>query len=67
MLQQILPYQSDSTHLFQRIAHEDWAVMLDSGQPMGQYGRYDIICGRPFVTIVTRNGKATVNLSLIHI
>lgn len=61
MLQQILPYQSDSTHLFQRIAHEDWAVMLDSGQPMGQYGRYDIICGRPFVTIVTRNGKTTVN------
>jgi len=36
-------------------------VFLDSGQPMGQYGRYDIICGRPFITIVTQQGVTTVS------
>ncbi|HEY8355293.1 MAG TPA: aminodeoxychorismate synthase component I [Methylophilaceae bacterium] len=60
MMQQAIPYHSDSTHLFARIAHEDWAVMLDSGQPMGQYGRYDIISARPFITIVTQHGRTIV-------
>jgi para-aminobenzoate synthetase component 1 len=61
MLTQSLIYHSDSTGLFARIAHEDWAIFLDSGQPMGQYGRYDVICGRPFITIVTQRGVTTVS------
>lgn len=61
MLAQSLSYHSDSTGLFARIAHEDWALFLDSGQPMGQYGRYDIICGRPFITVVTQQGVTTVS------
>ncbi|PKO91762.1 MAG: aminodeoxychorismate synthase, component I [Betaproteobacteria bacterium HGW-Betaproteobacteria-1] len=61
MLAQSLSYHSDSTGLFARIAHEDWALFLDSGQPMGKYGRYDIICGRPFITVVTQQGVTTVS------
>lgn len=61
MLEQSLSYHPDSTGLFARIAQEDWAVFLDSGQPMGQYGRYDVICGRPFITIVTQQGTTTVS------
>ncbi len=57
---QSLPYQSDSAGLFARIAHEDWAIFLDSGKPHGQYGRYDILVSRPFITITTQQGLTTV-------
>ncbi len=60
-LLQPLAYEADSTDLFERIAHEEWAVFLDSGKPIGQYGRYDIITGRPFITITTQNGVTTVS------
>jgi len=66
MLEQSLSYHPDSTGLFGRIAHEDWALFLDSGQPMGQYGRYDIICGRPFITLVTQQGVTTVSRNGQH-
>ncbi|CAG0970290.1 para-aminobenzoate synthetase component I [Methylophilaceae bacterium] len=60
LLRQSLDYHPDSSALFGRIAHEDWAVFLDSGKPLGQYGRYDIITGRPFITITTQAGMTTV-------
>jgi para-aminobenzoate synthetase component 1 len=60
LLLQPLIYEADSTNLFARIAHEEWAVFLDSGKPVGQYGRYDIISSRPFITITTQNGLTTV-------
>jgi len=53
MLKHELIYQPDSAELFARIAHQPWAVFLDSGQPGSQYGRYDIISAQPFATIVT--------------
>jgi len=61
-----LNYHHDSARLFARIAHEPWAMLLDSGQaidpatdkPGSQYGRYDILVARPFATIVT-NGDQT--------
>jgi len=61
LLQHTLPYQPDSSVLFDRIAHEHWAVMLDSGKPAGQYGRYDIIAARPFMTLTTEGGKTVIN------
>jgi len=62
-----LPYQHDSALLFERVAHEPWAMLLDSGQmldpdtgqPGSQYGRYDIIVARPIVTFLTQ-GEQTV-------
>jgi len=60
LLQHTLPYQPDSSELFDRLAHEEWAVFLDSGKPAGQYGRYDIIAARPFMTLTTRHGKTVI-------
>ena len=55
MLRHALTYHHDSALLFSRIAHEPWAMLLDSGQmlnaatkqPASQYGRYDIIVAEP--------------------
>ncbi len=58
MLTYALPYSADSAALFTRIAHRPWAVYLDSGQPMGQYGRYDIMAADPFITLSTQ-GRQT--------
>jgi para-aminobenzoate synthetase component I len=66
LIQQELIYEANSTQLFGRIAHEDWAIFLDSGKPQGQYGRYDIIVGRPFITITTQNGLTTVSRAEEH-
>lgn len=65
-MQQELLYKADSTQLFGRIAHEDWAIFLDSGKPQGQYGRYDIIVGRPFITVTTQDGLTTVSRGPEH-
>jgi para-aminobenzoate synthetase component I len=66
MLKHEIPYHHDSAQLFERIQHLPWPIFLDSGQmlvaatgkPGSQYGRYDIIVAKPFITLVTR-GKVT--------
>ena len=55
-----LPYQSDSSLLFDSIADEQWAVFLDSSQPAAIQGRYDIIAARPNTRITTQNGVSQV-------
>ena len=60
-LQYQLQYQADSAHYFARIAHMPWAMFLDSGQlenPLtgragSQYGHYDILVAKPFMTFST--------------
>ncbi len=60
-LQYQLQYQADSAHYFERIAHMPWAMFLDSGQlqnPLtgragSQYGHYDILVAKPFMTFST--------------
>ena len=67
MLRHALTYHHDSALLFSRIAHEPWAMLLDSGQmlnaatkqPASQYGRYDIMVAEPIATLVTR-GEMTM-------
>lgn len=66
LIKQELIYQADSTQLFGRIAHEDWAIFLDSGKPQGTYGRYDIIVGRPFITVTSQLGFTTVSRGEEH-
>ncbi len=61
MLKHQLNYTPDSALLFEKIAHEDWAIFLDSARPQGQYGRYDIIVARPMLTISTLNNRAYVS------
>ena len=57
-----LPYSRNSASLFHRIAAEDWAVFLDSGQPMIDSGRYDIIAARPWKTLVTRGAETVITV-----
>ena len=59
MLKHEIPYQTNSAELFAKIADWPWAVFLDSGQPVSQFGRYDIMVAKPFVQLVT-NGQQTV-------
>jgi para-aminobenzoate synthetase component 1 len=60
MLKFKLPYTSDSASLFARIAHLPWAVFLDSGQPSSQYGRYDVMAAKPFITITTQGATTEI-------
>ena len=52
-LKHALTYQINTTQLFARIRHKHWAILLDSGQPHSQYGRYDILVADPFITFST--------------
>ena len=60
LLKQILPYHADTAKLFARISHQPWAILLDSGQPHSQYGRYDILVADPFMTISTLENETGV-------
>lgn len=55
-----LPYQSDSTLLFDRVAGEPWSVFIDSNQPASTQGRYDIMAARPDVCITTQDYKTKI-------
>ena len=50
-----IPYDSDSSLLFDRFADEPWSVFLDSNQPNSVQGRFDIISSRPNVRITSHN------------
>ncbi|MEJ2687375.1 MAG: aminodeoxychorismate synthase component I [Gammaproteobacteria bacterium] len=54
-----LPYHTDSSVLFERIADRPWAVFLDSGRPHCSQGRYDIMACDPAATLVT-HGQHTM-------
>lgn len=64
MLKHELKYTADSACLFAKVAHMPWAVFLDSGQPVSQYGRYDIIVARPFATLITRGMQTHITDAL---
>ncbi len=69
LLKHHLTYHHDSARLFARIAHQPWAVFLDSGQmldaasgkPGSQYGRYDILVADPFITFVSGESQTEVS------
>src|SRR6476646_2850777 len=53
LLKHKLSYQADTMNLFALISDKPWAMLLDSGQPHSQYGRYDILVADPFMTLST--------------
>ncbi len=55
-----LPYFENSVALFTTIAHQSWAIFLDSAYPYNQQGRYDIFSSNPHCTLVTRGQITTV-------
>ncbi len=50
-----IPYRVESRLLFSRIAERPWAVLLDSGYPHTDVGRYDILAADPYLTLTTRD------------
>lgn len=61
MLEFNLPYFANSTVYFSCIAHEPWAVWLDSGKPSSQYGRFDIMVARPYKTLITQGDTTLIS------
>lgn len=55
-----LPYQSDSTSLFECIRNEPYAVFLDSGRPYSSQGRFDIIAAAPSKLLRCQKGESEV-------
>lgn len=55
-----LPYFHDSAALFAILAHEPWAIFLDSAYPYSSQGRYDILAAQPVTTFNTRNKITTI-------
>ena len=67
MLKHTLPYFHNTAQLFERIAHLDWAIWLDSAQqhnglgvPSSQYGHYDILVANPVITFITRGDETQI-------
>lgn len=58
--QAVLPYFEDSSQLFESIAHQPWAIFLDSGFPYSDQGRYDIIATDPVVTLETHGNTTKI-------
>jgi para-aminobenzoate synthetase component 1 len=46
-----LPYQADPTEHFARIRHAPGAVLLDSGRPGAERGRYDLLSAWPLACL----------------
>ncbi|MCQ3033324.1 aminodeoxychorismate synthase component I [Pseudomonas syringae] len=47
-----LPYRADPADYFQRILHAPGAILLDSGRPTADRGRYDLLSAWPVQTFV---------------
>ncbi|MCB1800414.1 MAG: aminodeoxychorismate synthase component I [Gammaproteobacteria bacterium] len=56
-----ITYRADSARLFATIAQRPWAVFLDSGHPLTQSGRYDILAADPYCVLVTRGEVTTIS------
>ncbi|MHA7841105.1 MAG: aminodeoxychorismate synthase component I [Gammaproteobacteria bacterium] len=56
-----LPYKEDSVHYFKTITHLPYAIFLDSCQPHGQQGRYDIMAAQPYVVITTMGDVSLID------
>ncbi|KFI23809.1 aminodeoxychorismate synthase component I [Nitrosococcus oceani] len=55
-----LPYSEDSAPLFEAIRQEPWAIFLDSGWPVNQSGRFDILAADPFMTFSCWGSETTI-------
>lgn len=51
-----LPYTADAAGIYAAIADLPWAVWLDSAG----LGRYDILCARPVITLVTNREETEI-------
>lgn len=55
-----LAYRPDSERLFAAVVDEPWSMLLDSGYPKSNRGRYDIIVARPNITLETQGAHTLI-------
>ena len=67
LLKHTLKYHMNTAQLFDRISLKPWAMLLDSGQPHSEYGRYDIIVADPFVTLSTFEDRVKVENEIVSV
>ena len=58
-----LEYHADPRHYFSQLHAEDGAVLLDSGKPNSQRGRYDILSAWPLASITPHKHESTADFS----
>lgn len=58
--QKTYPLNESAHTLFERIAHQSWAVLLESSHPSHPDSRYDIISANPVATLETAGSKTTI-------
>ena len=57
-----LNYQHDlATQLFEKVAHEPWAMLLRSPNDSHVDSRYDILVARPVATIISKDDNTTIS------
>ena len=56
-----LTYQADPAHWFERIRHAPGAVLLDSGRPLAERGRYDLLSAWPQQLIQPNEGESAAH------
>ena len=56
-----LPYQPESSTLFETIADLPWAVYLDSGHHHPSQSRYDILSAQPYARLITRGALTEIH------
>lgn len=61
-----LAYVEDSTRYFEAVRCKSWAMLLDSGQPNSQYGRFDIMVAAPFATVITQYVDGEMRTSIMQ-
>ncbi len=53
-----IEYHADPRHYFSQLHAEDGAVLLDSGKPNSQRGRYDLLSAWPLATITPHKNES---------
>lgn len=53
-----LPYQADPAYYFGRIHRQPGAVLLDSGRPVADRGRFDILSAWPLMALAPGDGES---------
>jgi para-aminobenzoate synthetase component I len=56
-----LKYHEDSSRIFETIRDHDWPIWLDSGAPLTEQGRFDILVADPIATLVTRGAVTEIS------
>ena len=58
-----LEYHADARHYFSQLHAEDGALLLDSGKPKSQRGRYDLLSAWPLARISPHKDETTADFS----